>query len=120
VRARTWLAFCGAGCVLALGYRGDWTLVAIAAADVLLALMPVVTELRGLREDAIALLLEAAQPPPAPRPEPVPCRPPWETAPVPVIPSADCDVAAGRHRTKRGLRDTVADALGAVREAYLP
>lgn len=117
---RALLAFAGLGSAAAFGYRGDWAAAGLAGAVVLLSLSPVIAELRVAREDAVALLREAAQPPPAPRLEPVSCRPPWETAPMPVIPSADGGPAAGRHRAKRGPLDVIGDALGALREAYLP
>lgn len=117
---RVLLAAGGIGAAVAFGYRGDWVAAGAAGAGVLLALRSVVAELRDIWPDAVALLREAAQPPPAPRPERVACRPPWERAPVPVVPPAEGGVTAGRHRAHRGPLDVIADALGALRQAYLP
>ena len=120
---RGWLGFCAAGVALASGYRGDWVLAGVAA---VVALVPAVLWLRCEWTAAAAVLrvpLDPEPPPPAPRLKLMPCHPPWETAPVPVIPSvAGCGglEVAGRHRKDRGLRDAVADTLRAAAQVRLP
>ena len=114
-----------AGSTVVLAACGDWAAVGTAAAAVLL--LGAVLAGPGIREawaDAREELRAAAEPEPVPELVPAPrlervSRPPWETAPMPVRPSPE-PVETGRHRAERGLRDVLADALRAAREAYLP
>ena len=91
---RKWIGFVAAGCAVVLAYRGHWALAGVAAVFVV---VPAGLWFRDEMAAMKALYREGMQEPgPAPRggPELVPApravreqHPPWETAPMPVVPA---------------------------------
>ena len=116
---RGWLGFAGSTSAVVLIYRNLWIPAALVGAGVL------VIAVLFVRAEVAAFRAETWQ---EPEPEPVPVarvewapfsHPPWETAPVPVVPSVPDRgglEAGGRHRRERGLRDAVAGALRTARQ----
>ena len=120
---RKWIGFVAAGVAVVLGYRGHWALAGVAAVFVV---VPAGLWFRDEMAAMKALYREGMQEPgPAPSggPELVPAprvrreeHPPWETAPMPVVPVvADREeVRVARHGKRRGLRDSFVEVVTAV------
>ena len=108
-------ACAGMSAEVALIYQQQWLAAGLTGAGVVLvlAMVPVVAEGRRQWADAVAELRRTRElelPPVADEPE---SRPPWETAPMPVVPVvADREeLRVARHGKRRGIREALMGAL---------
>ena len=125
---RWWFGLIAASCGIAFAYRGDLAASAVAEA---IALVPPVLWARGWWLQG-KMAAKAAMIREEPEPEPVPVlrvvrapfsHPPWETAPVPVVPAVTDRgglEVGGRHRRERGLREAAAEVVTAAARVPLP
>ena len=121
---RGWLAVGGLCFAAVFAWLGGWAAAAlVAAAGLAPAFGWVCGELAELTATA-KMLREVPPPEPHPVSRPrTPDHPPWETAPFPAIePAAEPpgDGQPGRHRKRRGLRETAVAAVRAAARIPLP